>query len=326
MQANPLLSIVIPTYNRANFLDYCLEVHIPLAKTHNIQIFISDNASTDTTKEIVQKRMEEYPLISYHCNETNIGPDENIERALKYPQTDYVWLLGDTYEIPYEGIGYVLGQISKKGQKYDAILFNVGNEIKNIETQDYSDQNMLLHDMFWLMTCLSTLVYSSQLIANANFERYRNTNFIQTGVIFEYIANKKFLIHWTRSHSVRRILFVNGHKKQTWIEDGFFKIWIERRTNLVLSLPPSYNIDIKLKCIMGNGENQIGIKSLLYFRYLGVLGYKDYKKYSHLFPLTIKCPKLIILLIALLPQVIPFLLYKSYHVFKRWNTTTDTVA
>ena len=64
MQANPLLSIVIPTYNRADFLDYCLKVHIPLAKAHNIQIIISDNASTDATKKIVQKRMEEYPLIS----------------------------------------------------------------------------------------------------------------------------------------------------------------------------------------------------------------------------------------------------------------------
>lgn len=36
MNKNTLLSIVIPTYNRAEFLDYSLEVHIPLLKKFGI--------------------------------------------------------------------------------------------------------------------------------------------------------------------------------------------------------------------------------------------------------------------------------------------------
>ena len=99
MEINKKLSIVIPTYNRADFLDYSLEIHIPMLKEYGIEIAIFDNASTDNTEKVVSKWMEEYPYLSYHRSETNIGPDANFERALKYPDTEYIWLLGDTYEI-----------------------------------------------------------------------------------------------------------------------------------------------------------------------------------------------------------------------------------
>lgn len=318
MQANPLLSIVIPTYNRADFLDYCLEVHIPLVKAHNIQIFISDNASTDATKEIVQKRMEEYPLISYHCNEINIGGDENFERALKYPETEYVWLLGDTYQIPLEGIDYVLDLISKNHEKYDAIVVNFVRRVSGIPQQDYSDQNQLLSDLGLHMTCLSSLIYNSRLIAHGNFVRYHNTNFIQIGVIFEYIANKDFLVHWAETISVQGIS-IKGLVKKSWLNQTF-EIWAKRWPNFIFSLPPSYTLEIKLKCIkdLGLKSGIFNFRYLLYLRIINILNYKTYKQYSHLFPLTIKYPNLRILLIALLPRGPLLLLYKSYKTFKIW--------
>jgi len=45
MEANKQLSIVISTYNRAYFLDYCLEVHMPLVKQYHLEICIYNNAS-----------------------------------------------------------------------------------------------------------------------------------------------------------------------------------------------------------------------------------------------------------------------------------------
>lgn len=302
MQANPHLSIVIPTYNRADILDYCLEVHIPLARAHNVQLFISDNASTDATAEVVRKRIKEYPLIKYYRNETNVGPDANFELALKYPQTEYVWLLGDTYQIPPEGISYLLNLILKEKPKYDMFLFNVGDELKGVSEQDYTDQNALLLDMCWLMTCMSCLVYSSKLISNANYEHYRNTYFIQTGIIFEYITNKDFTIHWEPNLSVKRWENYKGLKKESW-QSQMFEIWFKNRANFIFSLPASYDLNVKLKCIMSNGPySSMSIKTLLLLRSDGVLNYRVYRHYSYLFPLTIKLPKFVILIIALVPQ------------------------
>ena len=316
MKPNSHLSIVIPTYNRAKFLDYCLVIHIPLIKSHNIQIFISDNASTDNTKEVVLKHAAEYPLISYHRNEINVGPDENFERALKSPQTEYVWLLGDTYQIPDEGIPYLLNFISKENKKYDAIIFNVANRVSDIPQQDYSDKNRLLSDLGWHMTCMASLVYNRKIIINGNFERYRKTYFIQTGVIFEYIENKEFLIFWIESISVKAIVIKNI-EKQSW-QDKTFEIWTKSWANFIFSLPASYELDIKLKCILDHGQKSglFSFGRLLLLRALNILNYKSYKQYSNIFSLTMVHSNITILLIALLPKSLLSLLILLRRVYK----------
>jgi GT2 family glycosyltransferase len=312
MQPNPHLSIVIPTFNRADFLDYCLEVHIPIAKAHNIQLFISDNASSDATAEVVKKRTSEYPLIQYHRNETNLGSDINFEFAMKYPQTDYVWLLGDTYQIPAEGINYLLDLITVKRMKYDAFVFNVANRVSDVAQQDYTDQNKLLSDLGWHMTCMASLVYSSKLIANADFKRYRNTNFIQTGVIFEQIANREFFIHWVESISVLPI-HIEGHIKKSW-QDQTFEIWARRWPNFIFSLPPSYELEIKLKCVKDHGIKSgiFSLKNLRDLRTSNIINNISYKQYSHLFPLTVCYSRICILSIMLFPKVA----YKIFGVTK----------
>ncbi len=304
MTSNPFLSIVIPTYNRVDFLDYCLEVHIPLAKVHNIPIFISDNASTDATGEVVKRRIKEYHLIQYHRNETNLGFDGNFECALKYPQTDYVWLLGDTYQIPPDGIDYVLKLITANKEKYEAIIFNVADRVIDIPQQDYTDQNQLLSDLGWHMTCLSSLVYSSKLITNADFERYKNTDLVQTAIIFESIANRNFLIHWVENFSVKSIK-IKDLVKKSW-QARTMQIWAEKWPNLILSLPPSYRLDIKMKCIKEHGikSQTFTLMGLLKLRSENILNFKTYKHYSKIFPLSIDFSNITILIISLLPSTI----------------------
>lgn len=302
IQPDQRLSIVIPTYNRSEFLDYCLQIHIPLAKAHNIQIFVFDNSSTDTTPEVVKQRAEEYPLIEYLRNETNIGPDRNFERALKHPKTDYVWLLGDTYQISAEMLTCFYELIADQAKEYDVIVFNVISRVCDVPRQDFTDCNKLLSDLGWHMTCLASLVYNSKLIANADFDRYRNTNFMQTGVIFEYIARKEFLVHWVDTVSVQPIS-IEGIKKESWLNQTF-EIWVRRWANFVFSLPPSYALDTKLKCIRDHGikSGLFSLRGLLVFRRLDILNQEVYKKVSRFMPFSIKYPKAVMFLICLLPK------------------------
>ena len=300
---NQFISIVIPTYERADFLDYCLEVHIPMMKEYNIEICIFDNASTDHTEEIVSKWMKEYPYLSYHKNEINIGPDANFERALKCPDTEYVWLLGDTYQLPKDGISYLLELI--KNKKYDAIVFNLVNNLK-LPTNDYNDSNLLLHDLGALMTCLSCLVFSKELIKRANFSRYYHSSFIQTGIIFEYIADKDFLIHWGQTESI------SGLKHPTLAKTNWshtlkaFEIGCEDWTNFVMSLPPSYKLANKMKCIMDFGKvsSLFTLKNLVMLRIANLLNFRVFCKYKELFRFTIDFPVFLIFLISITPRFI----------------------
>ena len=300
--ANNLISITIPTYNRAPFLDACLEYHIPLARMHNVKIFISDNASDDNTQDVVKRRCAEYSLISYTRNAINIGPDANFEQALKLADTKYVWLLGDTYKLPEKGLDYLVKLLTSCSVIYDLIIFNWKNRVKDMMSQDYTNPNKILSDIGWHMTCISTLVYRTDMLRVCNFKGYSDTNFIQTGIIFDYISSHEHLVHWNRDISVETI-FIDGVKKNTWPEYRF-EIWFERWPKFVFSLPPLFLFSSKIKAIKDHGvkSKAFSLKNLLMMRFNNLLNLSVYKKYHYIMPLTISYPRsLIFLCISILP-------------------------
>lgn len=309
MIANPLLSIAIPTYNRCELLDRCLGVHIPLARQHNIRIYISDNASSDATQRIVMQRMSEYSLISYCRSETNLGMDGNFENALRIAQTEYVWLLGDTYSIPSVAFEYFFKLISTSTREYDALVFNVRNRVKDVAAQDYVDRNNLLSDLGWHMTCLASLVYNAKVIRNSDFKRFANTDLVQTGILFEYLGRNEIYVNWVNSISVQSLMEV-GEKKNGWL-GSTFEIWVDKWPNMIFSLPAAYRLDVKLKCIKEHGikSGLFTLMSLLYLRGCNILNRKSYKKYSKFFPLTIIYPGFVICLISLIPKFAINLVY-----------------
>ncbi len=316
MIPNLCLSIVIPTYNRADFLDYSLEVHIPLARAYNVQIYISDNASTDSTKKIVEKWQKEYPLLHYFCNECNVG-EINFEIALKLPKTDYVWLLGDTYRLPEEGIKYLF--MLTENKKYDAIVVNLAKQI-NVVTRDYDDSNLLLNNLGALMTCLSCLVYSHDLIKRANFSRYYNSYFVQTGIIFEDICTHNFSIYWIQDMSITEL----NHpllQKTNWSSGSkALEIGCEKWANFIFSLPPSYDIQNKLKCIMDFGKisELFTLRGLLLRRALGVVTIKSLYKCHNLLSLTVDFPKIFIYGLGLIPKsIVKIMIFMALVLFKR---------
>lgn len=317
--ANNLISITIPTYNRAPFLDACLEYHIPLARMHNVKIFISDNASDDNTEEVVKRRCAEYALIFYSRNQINVGADANFEKALKLADTEYVWLLGDTYKISENGLDYLVNLLTSCSAIYNLIVFNWKNRVKDKISQDYTNPNKLLSDIGWHMTCLSTLVYRVDMLRECNFKGYLDTYFIQTGIIFEYLGSHDHIVHWNRDISVETI-FIDGVKKNSWAEYRF-EIWFERWPNFIFSLPPIFLLSSKIKAIKDHGvkSKAFSIKNLLEMRLNNLLNLSVYKKYHYIMPLTISYPRtLIFLFISILPIfVITFLKWvkkKMYHI------------
>lgn len=316
MLSNLLLSIVIPTYNRADFLDYSLELHTSIAREHNIQIFIFDNASTDSTKWVVEKWQKNYPLIQYHKHDVNIGPENNIEIALKFPDTHYIWLLGDTYQIPEKGITYILDLISSNTKQFDAFVFNLCGIINN-KQGIYKDQNKLLYDLGAIMTCLSCLVYSKDLIEQANFKRYDNTLFRHTGIILEYISLRSFSINWVPSLSIEG-LNKKGLIRKNWSHTHkAFEVGCEKWVNFVFSLPPTYSIDNKMKCLMDFGKvsGLFTLKNLFWLRFNEIYNYKTFKKYKKIINLTIEYPYYFLLTLSLIPIIflrVFIFFYKSF--------------
>lgn len=114
MEQKPLLSIAIPTYNRASFLQNLLANIMPQARALSgmVQICISNNCSTDNTEQMIMDVSQTYPgLIKYQKNAENVGAHRNFWKVLEMSDGHFVWLLGDDDEIVVDGIKKVIDGI-----------------------------------------------------------------------------------------------------------------------------------------------------------------------------------------------------------------------
>jgi abequosyltransferase len=268
---NPALSIALPTYNRAAFLDSALAKLLPIVAPYAIRILVSDNKSTDDTAAVVARHKAAYPLLDYACNAENLGPDGNFEVALRDGSTRYVWLLGDTYEIEPAALTGVMAAI-EGAPALDAIIVDVEGRATEIPAHHYTDRNALLTDLGWHMTCMSALILSRDLITAGAFERYRNTSFIHVGIIFDHIARHAPQVLWLNGPGVRSLRVEGAVKVSVW-EKRTFDIWVDSWTGFVLSLPAIYTIQAKLTCILRHGERSglFSLANLVKLRGGGVL-------------------------------------------------------
>ena len=92
-----LLTIAIPTYNRALYLDLCLS-HLYKQLPGNdglVDLLVSDNNSTDGTADVVQKYINQGLRITYNKNSENIGASKNVLQCYTLATGKYVLVLGD---------------------------------------------------------------------------------------------------------------------------------------------------------------------------------------------------------------------------------------
>ena len=114
------LAICIPTYNRADCLNFTLNTI--KRQGEDVQVCISDNASTDRTEELC--RQYQGIDIKYGRNKTNLGFDENLRLAILLSDAEWCWTMGDDDMILPGGIKTLLDDIGRLDEKTNAIYVN----------------------------------------------------------------------------------------------------------------------------------------------------------------------------------------------------------
>lgn len=87
--AKPLISICIPNYNNAKYLDACLQSALDQEYNNTEIIFIDDN-STDGSLKIAQKYSDK---IKINVNDTNIGQPKNTNKCVELSSGKYLVIL-----------------------------------------------------------------------------------------------------------------------------------------------------------------------------------------------------------------------------------------
>lgn len=175
----PLLSICIPTWNRAQFLKLSLDsIKEQLSDIDNsrLEILVSDNCSTDSTPELVRNYMDAGMPIKYNRNNENKGYDGNFLKCIQLAVGKYILLLGDDDILLPGTIQYLLSVLEKD----DWGLVHISSEKGGNEVEIFSNPNECLEKIGYWITFISANIFRSDIVTLIEDpERYYNTYFLQ---------------------------------------------------------------------------------------------------------------------------------------------------
>lgn len=94
LPSQPLVSIGIPTYNRMELLKRSIKSAL-IQEYENIEVIVSDNASTDETRNVCLSFRDKDVRLKYFRQQKNVGPNANFDAVLKEASGQYFMWLGD---------------------------------------------------------------------------------------------------------------------------------------------------------------------------------------------------------------------------------------
>ena len=139
----PLLSICIPTYNRAAYIGQALDSvldQLSEFESQLIEVCISDNASFDDTESIVSAKKNSAACnVIYSKSENNLGFDLNVMKVVSMASGDYCWILGSDDIIASGSLRLILQIIMES--YFDVYIFPRAN---------FTNVNVLSKPQHWL--------------------------------------------------------------------------------------------------------------------------------------------------------------------------------
>lgn len=149
-----LLTISIPTWNRAKLLDDLLNSLCNDLKKYKldtrVQIVVSNNASDDNTEQVVSKYSSLHNFISYNKNTINIGAKSNVLKSMELANTPFVFFIGDDDKLNVASLSFIL-DILENNNDVGLLLdsskskFQFRDELKKIELPQLTEH------FFWYM-------------------------------------------------------------------------------------------------------------------------------------------------------------------------------
>lgn len=145
--SSPLVTIGIPTYNRAaSFLPETLKA--ALGQTYrNIEVFVADNASPDRTEEIAGRHVD--PRLRYSRHREPVAPHENADFCLRSARGKYFILLHDDDLLDADFVETCVAAMEKSGAAFvQTGARTIGRAGQILDVRNNSSVELPLFDYF----------------------------------------------------------------------------------------------------------------------------------------------------------------------------------
>lgn len=280
----PILSILVPTFNRAYFLERLLSgIEMQLrecCQERDVEVAISDNASEDLTLQVLDRfsrRNKSWMVIK---NSANLGADANMLKLLSKSSGSFKWVIGDD-DLPAPGLlPYILNLIL--GQSPSLIyLPSVWSpdistlKIDSVPSYSYrciSGLGVACELNIWVTFVSSWVFNADQLFAGlSSMEQIssgQGTSFIQLGWILPlltypqstiFIAQNPAILATsgnTGGYSILRAFLVNYPGLVCKYTPGFTRIRLALIGKALRSYMPRLILSVRLgKAYRNSGDN-----------------------------------------------------------------------
>ncbi len=195
----PIISFCIPTYNREKYLTKSIDAIVSQLTTQlkdKIELVISDNASTDSTRKIVEEYISSRPdqNIRLVSNRINVGMDGNFLNCFKNAKGKFVCLVSDD-DFLLPGSVKCLLEILSKYPDISGIFLNSfemkgGGGAEKIEGICY-DPNEALERINSRIFHLGGLLFKREIFFQKEYQQMDGCIIVQSYVFVDVLMDKK---------------------------------------------------------------------------------------------------------------------------------------
>lgn len=151
MKKRPLISIIIPTYNRQfaheNILEYYRAIQLAFESTTSyFEIIVIDDGSKEEIRTETKRRLEKLSAAKFYESPENKGPGVARDFGLLFSSGKWIWFLDDDDQLDPEGVKTLLDALDSEFIEDDVIAHSLQNDYSH-HTADLAEEikQKLLH-------------------------------------------------------------------------------------------------------------------------------------------------------------------------------------
>lgn len=198
----PVLSLCIPTYNRAAFLEQALSRitgERVFRETAKVEIVLSDNCSTDDTEDICRNFMADFPdKIRYFRNTVNTGMMSNFSNMLQYGKGSFLKLQNDNLIMKPGALEMVVNFVERHAHEKPLLFFSDGNARQEGNVICVDDADELLATISYITTWIGGMgLWKNDLESlRPVFEKYANSLMPNVPVFYQaFLKTRKAVFY-----------------------------------------------------------------------------------------------------------------------------------
>jgi abequosyltransferase len=218
----PLLTIAIPTYNRAEDLANLLALlQTQLTPFRQVELLVSDNASSDNTPQVIADAQHRFAStgarLTSHRHPTNIGADANFASCYHRARGHFLWICGDDDLIVPGAVDEVVGHLQTSpdldliyatsyGFRHDPVAEWQGDPLhRRFHTiRDPRRFAMIVNIMFTFISGIIVNKSRLQSLPHEAPEAFLDTNLVQLSWSLPLLLHhRKSLVLWDRPVAAR---------------------------------------------------------------------------------------------------------------------------